>query len=76
LTPKPTDFFSRVNRKIFWIVAVIIILASVRGYTYCSKVFLAAPATGRSAVQTAAAPLGDGGGFQQHAVTLHRKLVY
>lgn len=57
MTPKPRTFFSRINPKTIWIVAIIILLASVGGYAYYSK--LATQIANDSEVQTAIVQRGD-----------------
>jgi len=59
LSPKSRTFFSRINRKTIWIVAVILILAAAGGYTYYSKSTLAAQASDGSEAQTAVARRGN-----------------
>jgi len=58
LTLKPKTFFSNINRKIIWIIAIVSILAAA-GYTYYSKIFSATRKTASSEVQTAIARRGD-----------------
>ena len=57
LTLKPKTFFSNINRKIIWIIAIVSILAA--GYTYYSKIYSATRKTTSSEVQTAIARRGD-----------------
>jgi len=55
---KQSNFFSTINRKTVWIIAVISLIAAA-GYTYYSKNYLAAQKTTGSQIQTAAAQRGN-----------------
>ena len=57
MTLKPKTFFSNINRKIIWIIAIVSIVAA--GYTYYSKIYLATRKTTSLEVQTAIARRGD-----------------
>jgi RND family efflux transporter MFP subunit len=57
LTPKPRSFFSNINRKFIWLVAVISLVAA--GSVYYSKIYLATRSVSGSETQTAVAQRGD-----------------
>jgi HlyD family secretion protein len=57
LTPKPRSFFSNINRKFIWLVAVISLVAA--GSVYYSKIYLATRSVSGSEIQTAVAQRGD-----------------
>jgi multidrug efflux pump subunit AcrA (membrane-fusion protein) len=55
---KQSAFFSTINRKTIWIIAIIILIVAA-GYTYYSKNYFAAQKTTGSQIQTAVAQRGN-----------------